>query len=81
MPLARKNRDMAKMTKFKLEIDLSNAAFDDNPASEIARILDKLAYEIGNDGGLGPKNLYDVNGNAVGHTSIMWRGFPRADRS
>jgi hypothetical protein len=50
--------------KFSLEIECENAAFADEPASEIAAILRKAAFEVerGND----DFKLYDMNGNAVG---------------
>lgn len=54
---------------FRLQIETGNAAFDDAPASEIARILRDLAGRIECDG-IPPKgdcwHLRDVNGNRVG---------------
>lgn len=69
---------MARLTKYTVEIDLVNAAFDADPATEVARILAKLAYDIEHDGGLGPKNVFDINGNSVGHTTISWKNFPNS---
>lgn len=54
---------------FRLEIETSNVAFDDGPASEIARILRDLAGRVERDGV--PERgdfwiLRDANGNRVG---------------
>ena len=54
--------------RFLMEpMDCDNAAFDDAPASEIARILRSVARKVeqGAEGG----KLIDVNGNTVG----SWR--------
>ena len=54
---------------FKLEIETGNAAFDDAPASEIARILRRLADRLENVGApeCGDEfTLHDYNGNRVG---------------
>jgi hypothetical protein len=50
-----------------LKMDMDNAAFEDTPASEAARILRDVAalMEFGEESG----NLRDVNGNKVG----TWR--------
>lgn len=57
--------------RMTLEIDMDNAAFEDYPASEAARILRDAARRI-EDGGEVNRNLIlrDVNGNAVGHCAI-----------
>jgi len=56
---------------FHLEIETSNAAFADDPAGEVARILRDLAERI--EGyGVAPASamsLRDANGNAVGEWS------------
>lgn len=54
--------------RFRLELEASNAAFDDAPASEIARILRDAADRIERDGegAFGPAPLFDANGNKVG---------------
>lgn len=49
---------------FTLTISTANAAFDDQPATEIARILRDVAKRV-EDGELSG-NLRDVNGNGVG---------------
>lgn len=54
--------------KFKLEIECNNAAFEDAPDDEIARILRSCArrLEIGFEGVSGRNALFDANGNRVG---------------
>ena len=57
------------MAKFTLAIECDNAAFDDEPGAEIARILKRVANNMrdtslrGNDS----CSLHDYNGNKVGH--------------
>lgn len=53
----------------KLFIETGNAAFDDEPATELARILRGLADKIEADP-LPYRALYDVNGNKVGECQI-----------
>ncbi len=51
--------------KFKLEItETDNAAFDDGPATEIARILEVAAKRVRD--GWTEGALLDANGNRVG---------------
>lgn len=55
--------------RFKVTIDCDNAAFGDDPAIEVARILRELSQEV--DDGTpvpprGAKRLHDFNGNRVG---------------
>lgn len=52
------------MEKIIITIDTVNAAFDDEPATEIARILHKLADDLEQFDS--PDKLFDANGNAVG---------------
>lgn len=52
-----------------ITIETSNAAFDDAPASEVARILRFLAHRFEQDG-LVDRKLYDDNGNACGNVAI-----------
>ena len=50
-----------------ITIETDNAAFEDWPREgchEVARILSKLAEDIG--GGVLPSTLRDINGNRVG---------------
>lgn len=53
---------------FRLLIETDNAAFDDHPATEIARILRETADKM--ERGNFINKLRDVNGNTVG--SIEW---------
>ena len=50
--------------RFTLDIDLGNAAFDEWPAVEVARILREVADSL--DNGVYDRRILDVNGNAVG---------------
>ena len=53
------------MATFRVEIITDNAAFGDNPESELSRILDELANEVFEE----PREefiLRDDNGNTVG---------------
>lgn len=52
-----------------IEIETAGAAFDDAPASEIARILRGLAARFENDG-IPPSRLFDLNGNACGGVTV-----------
>ncbi len=53
---------------FKLEIKTKNAAFEEDPRAEIARILEELISKIYN--GYEPSVLLDYNGNKVG--KVIW---------
>lgn len=55
--------------KFKIEIKCDNAAFGDEPAYEVARILWELAKRIERDGDLAYP-LHDINGNRVGLSTV-----------
>ncbi len=48
-------------------LNMDNAAFEDAPGIELARILRKLADDVENNG---PENandrLHDINGNSIG---------------
>lgn len=48
----------------KITINTDNAAFDENPKEETARILRTIAYKIQN--GSEPITPRDINGNKVG---------------
>ena len=53
--------------KFRLNLNCDNAAFDELPNHEIARILREAADRIeAGDLPAGYTNLHDINGNAVG---------------
>jgi len=60
------------MEKIEITIETGNAAFDDEPATEIARILRKLADRFERDGAL-PDGLplQDANGNTCGRVWIQ----------
>jgi hypothetical protein len=55
--------------EFSIEMDCDNAAFEDDPAEEIARILNVTAGKLrsGRHGG----DLVDVNGNRVGTFDLI----------
>ena len=51
---------------FKLEFSTDNAAFDDAPATEIARILRDIAGKVERGDYLDGASIHDFNGNRVG---------------
>jgi len=54
-------------SEIKIEIDLSNAAFDDEPMTETARILRELANKLESRGLANDFwRLHDASGNRVG---------------
>lgn len=55
--------------KITIRIETGNAAFEETPATEIARILRKLAADFENHGLPSPV-LRDLNGNACGSLEI-----------
>lgn len=58
--------------KIQIEIETGNAAFDDRPMDEVARILHVLARRLEHDGVLtDEKKLHDVNGNRVGYARVV----------
>lgn len=61
---------------FILDVQLSGAAFDDTPATELARILRRVAQRV-EEGQLGaarePQWVFDVNGNSCGHFKLITR--------
>jgi hypothetical protein len=66
--------------KFKLEIDLDGAAFDVDPAPELARILAKLAKRVEAGAlaeGYGATRISDINGNMIGHGGYYLSGLSR----
>ena len=54
--------------RFRLVIDTDNAAFEDSPTGEIARILRQMADDIEETGDV--RNPRDYNGNQVGTASL-----------
>ena len=55
--------------RFKLEISCDNAAFDEEPSIELARILHLAANQL--EEGTTDDNLRDSNGNTVGHFELI----------
>ena len=55
--------------KAQITINMDNAAFDETPASELGRILRRLAADI-EAGELVPIILRDINGNRVGSFTL-----------
>lgn len=60
---------MKRCTQFRLTIATENAAFDEDPCSEIVRILRAAANTLENGVEL-PRNLRDYNGNRVGAMEV-----------
>jgi hypothetical protein len=64
-----KGRTMATVTKFELNIECDNSAFEENTGNEVARILRDLANQIEQCySGQMPESypVRDINGNRVG---------------
>lgn len=59
------------MAKYGITIRTDNAAFEDSPETEVARILRKLADDI-EARGLDSYTLRDINGNRVGDAGYEW---------
>lgn len=62
---------------FKAEFSTDNAAFDELPATESARILRVIARQIETGERLGGGPIFDVNGDRVG----WWELTPYRDRT
>lgn len=58
------------MEKIEITIETANSAFEDEPATEIARILRKLADEFETYGHAQFSKFYDINGNICGGITI-----------
>lgn len=58
--------------KFKIKIETGNAAFEDNPGFEIARILRGVITQLGQNElpDLDGVKLYDEQGNSVGKITV-----------
>jgi hypothetical protein len=54
------------MLRYRIEIDLENEVFDDDPAHETAGLLRRLANHLESFGMEHDKMLRDHNGNRVG---------------
>lgn len=62
--------------KATIVVEMNNAVFDDQPGSELARILLELAQAIEWDGGDAngdSRTLRDINGNPVGTFRVTGR--------
>ena len=57
-------RSKGEAVKATIIIRMDNAAFEEEPATEISRILRDLAERV--ELGSGYENLRDINGNTVG---------------
>ena len=57
--------------KFKLEIEMDNAAFEDDWRVEVERILHDVSNKIFNQDMPNPLKIRDVNGNLVGKVWIQ----------
>jgi hypothetical protein len=58
---------MSESIGFRLQLTCDNAAFDDEPAIEVARILRDLAAQLERGEDFSTyTNLRDINGNIVG---------------
>ena len=56
--------------KLEIRIDLGNAAFEENKADEVARILREYAADAERGGYMPQKQLRDINGNEVGRAFL-----------
>lgn len=54
----------------RIKIETNNAAFGEDPAPEVARILRKAAQDIEEHGIDAAGSLFDINGNKVGTLDI-----------
>lgn len=52
-----------------IEVEMDNAAFEDYPITELARILESLVHGI-KRGFVEHQTLFDINGNTVGSFKI-----------
>lgn len=57
--------------EYTIKINCDNAAFKDDPAPEIARILEDLAFKLRSDWGTSEIKLRDINGNIVGSAKMI----------
>ena len=62
--------ELSDSATIKITISTDNAAFEDYPKLEVARILHQLADDI-NHRGLTSVNLRDVNGNTCGAMEFL----------
>lgn len=71
-----KPRITKEMIMVKIEFETTNAAFEQAPAWESARILRQIAEWLENGERLGGGPIFDVNGNRIGH----WEMTPHSMR-
>ncbi len=58
---------------FKLKVKMDNAAFEDDPGGEVARILRAVAEKVEHHPHFSPGHsqpVRDYNGNEVGHFDV-----------
>ena len=61
-----------KFKSFRLDItDMDDAAMDESPREEVARLLRQTAKRVENGSDYG--YLRDINGNTVGHWDLVER--------
>lgn len=58
------------MTRMQIHFDLNNAAFDESPCGEVARILRDLANRM-EDGIFDVTKISDLNGNRIGQAEYF----------
>lgn len=61
------------MARLRIDLDLDNAAFEEDRGEEVARILRDLADDIILKGARDGRNLFDLDGNTVGKWSVTAR--------
>lgn len=58
------------MEHITIKFGTGNAAFDESPTNEIARILRKIASDFERYG-IPPSSIHDINGNYIGEIQII----------
>jgi hypothetical protein len=66
-----KGKAMKQGQVITITIQTDNAAFEDDPGREVARILRSVAGKFSNGLDYNGKKLLDENGNKVGRLEIM----------
>lgn len=61
---------MRDKVEFEMKLHSSNAAFDENPSAETARILREIADDIEASVTYCEGNVRDINGNTIGSFSF-----------
>jgi hypothetical protein len=57
---------------YHLAIEMKNAAFEENPCGEVARILRELADKVEAEEPIENHTFHDINGNYCGNAWIEW---------